>query len=89
MEMNSTTISIAAIVIGLLVCYYIWKEVKRTQGEVSNLKAFTGKVASYIESSHAPVKQTEPPQQCVMTKKSREPASTPETIPEENEEITE
>jgi hypothetical protein len=89
MEMNSTTMSIAAIVIGLLVCYYIWKEVKHTQSEVNELRAFSGKVASYIENTAAPMRQEAvapvAPTQCAKGQCK----VAPEPIPEEDEEITE
>lgn len=76
---------IGAVVIGLLVCYFIWKEVKKTQGEVDNLKTFSGKVASYIEATQKPSVQV-----CArpQPKQSAQEQSVPETIPEaeENEE---
>ena len=84
-EMNSNMMFIGAVVIGLLVCYFIWKEVKKTQGEVDNLKTFSGKVASYIEATQQP-----PVQVCArpQPKQSVQEQSVPETIPEaeENEE---
>ena len=90
MEMNSTTMSIAAIVIGLLVCYYIWKDLKRTQSEVNNLREFSGKVASYIENSAAPPparrEMVAPVPVCTTKEQCK---ATPETIPEETEEIIE
>lgn len=70
---------ISAIVIGLLVCYFIWREVKKTQGEVNNLKTFSNSVASYIESVQQP-----PPTQ-VCARPQAKPSSVPETIPENEE----
>jgi len=83
--MNSNMMFIGAIVIGLLVCYFIWREVKKTQGEVSSLKTFSNKVASYIESSQQPSVQAcaRPQPKAVVQEQN-----VPETIPEaeENEE---
>lgn len=84
-EMNSNMMFIGALVVGLLVCYFIWREVKKTQGEVDNLKTFSGKVASYIEATQQP-----PVQACArpQPKPVVQEKSVPETIPEteENEE---
>jgi outer membrane lipoprotein-sorting protein len=83
-EMNSNMMFIGALVVGLLVCYFIWREVKKTQGEVNNLKTFSGKVASYIESAQQPQVQT-----CARPQpKPVAQEDVPETIPEteENEE---
>lgn len=83
-EMNSNMMFIGALVVGLLVCYFIWREVKKTQGEVNNLKTFSGKVASYIEATQQPQVQA-----CARPQpKTVQEQSVPETIPEteENEE---
>lgn len=82
--MNSNMMFIGALVVGLLVCYFIWREVKKTQGEVNNLKTFSGKVASYIESTQQPPATqvcSRPPQ----TKAPPPPSTVPETIPETEE----
>ncbi len=42
-------IAVVAIVLGM--CYFMWKEIKRTQGDVSGLKNFSGRVANFIESA--------------------------------------
>lgn len=78
--MNSNMMFIGAIVVGLLVCYFIWREVKKTQGEVEGLKNFSGKVASYIESSQQPVAQA-----CARPPKTKEQEGVPESIPETEE----
>jgi len=49
MELNQNAILIAVVVVGLLVCYFLWREVKRTQTDVQGLKVFSSRVASYIE----------------------------------------
>lgn len=80
--MNSNMMFIGALVVGLLVCYFIWREVKKTQGEVNNLKTFSGKVASYIEATQQPP----PTQVCIRPSQTKTPSSTvPETIPETEE----
>ena len=83
--MNSNMMFIGAIVIGLLVCYFIWREVKKTQGEVNNLKTFSNKVASYIETTQQPPAQA----QAQVCARPQQPAvqesSVPETIPETEE----
>jgi len=73
---------IGAIVIGLLVCYFIWREVKKTQGEVNGLKNFSNKVATYIEASQSAR------QACAVPAKPPavpEESQVPETIPETEE----
>ena len=83
-EMNSNMMFIGAIVIGLLVCYFIWREVKKTQGEVTNLKTFSNKVASYIETTQQPPAQA---QVCARPKAQpvAQESSVPDTIPETEE----
>ena len=89
-EMNSNMMFMAAIVVGLLVCYFIWREVKKTQGEVDGLKTFSNKVATYIEASQRPVApQVQPkvqPKACSRPMVQDEQNSVPETIPETAEE---
>ena len=86
-EMNSNMMFIGAIVIGLLVCYFIWREMKKTQGEVDGLKTFSNKVATYIEASQQPAMP--PAQACPRPQRQvpqQEPATdVPETIPETEE----
>ena len=81
-EMNSNMMFIGSLVVGLLVCYFIWREVKKTQDEVSNLKTFSGKVASYIEATNKPSIQgcARPESKPVVQEQS-----VPETIPEAEE----
>lgn len=84
-EMNSNMMFIGALVVGLLVCYFIWREVKKTQGEVDNLKTFSGKVASYIEATQQPpVQACARPQSKPVVQEQKVPETIPET--EENEE---
>ena len=49
MELNQNVILIAVVAVGLLVCYFLWREVKRTQTDVQGLKVFSSRMASYIE----------------------------------------
>lgn len=49
--LNSKYAIIFVIALVLGVCYLMWRELKRTQGEVSGLKNFSGRVASFIESA--------------------------------------
>lgn len=49
--MNSQYFMIGVVVVVALVCYLMWKEVKKTQVDVTGLKTFSTKVANYIESS--------------------------------------
>ena len=85
-EMNSNMMFMAAIVVGLLVCYFIWREVKKTQGEVDGLKTFSNKVATYIEASQQAVAPQVQPQACSRPVVQGEQNSVPETIPETAEE---
>lgn len=71
-----------AVVVGvLLICYVMWREVKRTQVDVTGLKTFSNKVASMIESS-----MTQPVARVAVTPQA---SGTPEQKPENNEEKTE
>ena len=54
MELNQNAILIAVVAVGLLVCYFLWREVKRTQTEVQGLKVFSSQMASYIEPGPPP-----------------------------------
>ena len=54
MELNQNAILIAVVVVGLLVCYFLWREVKRTQTDVQGLKVFSSQMASYIEPGPPP-----------------------------------
>ena len=54
MELNQNVILIAVAVIGILVFYYLHREVKRTQLDVQGLKVFSENVANYIEPSTLP-----------------------------------
>ncbi len=49
MELNQNVILIAVVAVGLLVCYFLWREVKRTQTDVQGLKVFSSQMATYIE----------------------------------------
>ena len=49
MELNQNVILIAIAVIGVLVLYYLHREVKRTQLDVQGLKVFSANIASYME----------------------------------------
>jgi hypothetical protein len=49
MELNQNVILIAVVAVGLLVCYFLWREVKRTQTDVQGLKVFSSQMANYIE----------------------------------------
>lgn len=49
--MNSQYFMIGVVVVVAIVCYLMWKEVKKTQVDVTGLKTFSTKVASYIENS--------------------------------------
>ena len=53
MELNQNVILIAVVAVGLLVCYFLWREVKRTQTDVQGLKVFSSRMASYIEPAPA------------------------------------
>lgn len=53
MELNQNVILIAVVAVGLLVCYFLWREVKRTQTDVQGLKVFSSRMASYIEPTDA------------------------------------
>jgi len=88
-EMNSNMMFMAAIVVGLLVCYFIWREVKKTQGEVNGLKTFSNKVATYIEASQQSVAPAQPkvqPKACSRPVVQSDQNSVPDTIPETAEE---
>lgn len=78
--MNSNMMFLGPIVIGLLVCYFIWREMKKTQEEVNNLKTFSNKVASYIEIS-----QQQPASSQLLTPQPQPKSKVPETIPETEE----
>ena len=58
MELNQNAILIAVVCVGLLVCYFLWREVKRTQTDVQGLKVFSANVAKYIEPSQQPLSDT-------------------------------
>jgi len=49
--MNSQYFLVGVVVVVALVCYTMWREVKKTQVDITGLKDFSGKVASYIENS--------------------------------------
>ena len=49
--MNSQYFMIGVVVVVAIVCYLMWKEVKKTQVDITGLKTFSTKVANYIEQS--------------------------------------
>tara|TARA_R110002074_G_scaffold876_5_gene5360 strand:- start:1210 stop:1449 length:240 start_codon:yes stop_codon:yes gene_type:complete len=54
MELNQNIILTAIAVIGVLVFYYLHREMKRTQLDVQGLKVFSANVASYMEPPKPP-----------------------------------
>ncbi len=44
---------IGVVVVVALVCFFMWKEVKKTQVDITGLKTFSGKVAQYIENTQS------------------------------------
>tara|TARA_R110002074_G_scaffold145707_2_gene294815 strand:- start:3097 stop:3354 length:258 start_codon:yes stop_codon:yes gene_type:complete len=60
-SLNQNYVVIIVALVVLLFCYYLFRETKRTQGDVKSLQDFTGKMISHIEASarpqQAPVRQ--------------------------------
>jgi len=78
--LNSQYFMIGVVVVVALVCYMMWKEVKKTQVDITGLKTFSGKVAEYIESN-----QQKPVTVAVTPAASQEVAKEPEVIEEKKE----
>ena len=77
--MNSQYFMIGVVVVVALICYMMWKEVKKTQVDVTGLKTFSGKVADYIESNQSR------PVTMAVTPAPQEVAEEPEVIEEKKE----
>ena len=73
MELNQNIIYIAIAVIGLLVFYYLHREVRRTQADVEGLKVFSANVANYME----PVTPLDPPPQVCQAPPPKKEAPAP------------
>ena len=77
--MNSQYFMIGVVVAVALVCYMMWKEVKKTQVDITGLKTFSGKVADFIEHNQ------QRPVTVAMTPAVPDIADEPEVIEEKKE----